>query len=78
MPYADAYAVAHPFDRVVPELTDAPGASTMIDEAVALCFKAMENETTIDLITNNRAWGNAPELAKEIARRLLEFERRRA
>jgi len=77
MPYADAYAVAHPFDRVVPELSNAPGASTMIDEAVALCFKAMENETTIDLITNNRAWGNAPELAKEIARRLLEFERRR-
>ena len=31
----------------------------------------------IDVIANNRAWGNAPELAAVVAKRLLEFERRR-
>ena len=40
--YADAYALAHPFDKTVPELSDAFGAKEMIDESVALAFKAIE------------------------------------
>lgn len=77
MTYADAYALAHPFDKVVSELSEAYGALEMIDESVALTFKAIESGTTINVIANNRAWGNAPELSAEIAKRLLEFERRR-
>jgi uncharacterized protein YecE (DUF72 family) len=77
MKYADAYALAYPFDQVVPELSEAFGAKEMIDDSAALAFKAIEQKATIDVIANNRAWGNAPELAAEVARRILEVERRR-
>jgi uncharacterized protein YecE (DUF72 family) len=77
MKYADAYALAHPFDKVVPKLSEAYGAREMIDESVALAFQAVDSGGTIDVISNNRAWGNAPELAAEIARGLLDFEQRR-
>ena len=77
MKYADAYELAYPFDKVVPDLAQAFGADEMIEESVALCYKAIEREATIDVITNNRACGNAPELAAEVARRILEVERRR-
>lgn len=77
MPYATAYAKAHPFDQSVPDLTDAPGANEMIDDTVALVFKAIQRGKTIDVIANNRAWGNAPELSVAISQRILESERRR-
>ena len=32
----------------------------------------------LNVIANNRAWGNAPELARTIALRILEEEERRA
>ena len=77
MTYADAYALAHPFDKVVPELSGAYGARDMLEDSVALTFKAIDAGGTIDVISNNRAWGNAPALAAEIAKRVAEFERRR-
>ncbi|MFC2085607.1 DUF72 domain-containing protein [Bacteroidota bacterium] len=76
MKYADAYVLAHPFDRAVPELSSTRSAREMVDETVALAFKAIEASVTVDVIANNRAWGNAPALSVELAGRLLEFERR--
>lgn len=77
MTYADAYCLAHPFDKPVTGLSEAYGARNMIDESVALAFKAIDSGATIDVITNNRAWGNAPELSAEIAKHFIDVEKGR-
>lgn len=73
MRYADAYATAHPFDRPVPELCETPQAREMVDDTTALIFRAIEDSRTINVIVNNRAWGNAPSLARAVATRFLDF-----
>lgn len=73
MKYADAYALAHPFDRAVAELAETPAAQRMVDETVALAFHAIKTERSLAVIANNRAWGNAPQLAQSIASRFLDF-----
>lgn len=70
MRYEQAYARAHPFDRPAPELSETHGAQRMVEEAVALALRAIEAHCAMDVIVNNRAWGNAPALAQTIARRL--------
>lgn len=75
MRYADAYAEAYPFDRPVPSLSETPGARTMIEESVALAVKAIEAGATLNVIANNRAYGNAPALNQAIAFRYLEHQR---
>lgn len=77
MTYAEAYDLAHPFDKAVPALSEAPGSQTMIDETVALAVKAIDDARQLNIIVNNRAWGNAPELAVAVRDRLLEYLRRR-
>jgi hypothetical protein len=72
MRYEDAYVHAHPFDRPVPELSETPGAQRMVDESVALVVRAIEANCAVDVIVNNRAWGNAPALAQTVARRFVE------
>ena len=75
--YADAYARAYPFDQAVPEITDTPQAQDMVLDATALAFQAERQGAVLNLIANNRAWGNAPELARSVANRILdEVERR--
>ncbi|GIV60424.1 DUF72 domain-containing protein [Rhodocaloribacter litoris] len=75
--YAEAYALAHPFDRPVPELSETPEARAMVLDATALVFQAARQGVVLNLIANNRAWGNAPDLARAIAYRVLEEEERR-
>jgi len=65
--YEEAYARAHPFDRLVEGMAT-PG---MIEDAVALARRAMGDERDVDLLANNRAAGNAPLLLRELARRWL-------
>lgn len=74
--YADAYAMAHPFDRPVPELSETPQAREMVADAASLAMNASIRNATVVIIANNRAWGNAPTLAQEVARRVLEEEAR--
>jgi uncharacterized protein YecE (DUF72 family) len=74
MTYAQAYAAAHPFDNVKPALSGAWGAREMIADSVALVYQAASAQTTVELITNNRAWGNAPELSAELAKQILRRE----
>lgn len=77
MAYADAYALASPFDRPVDALAGTPGARAMVLDATALALQAAVQDATVNIIANNRAWGNAPLLAQAIALRALEEEARR-
>jgi len=76
MKYADAYAAAYPFDRPVPELCDTDQARRMVGDAAAIALEAAVRDATVIVVANNRAWGNAPALAQEVARRVLEAEAR--
>lgn len=72
MPYAEAYALAYPFDRPVPELSETKQARDMVLDAVALALRAEAHGAVLHLIANNRAWGNAPALVQTIAIRLID------
>ena len=76
MKFDRSLALAHPFDAPVPELAATPQARQMVDEATALLYKAIEADVTINAITSNRAWGNAPDLARTLADRFLDFAER--
>ncbi|MEX0747445.1 MAG: DUF72 domain-containing protein [Rhodothermales bacterium] len=69
--YADAYAMAYPFDKPVSGLCDTPQAEYMVKDVVSLVQEAEKATALLNVIVNNRAWGNAPVLAQELARRLL-------
>lgn len=73
MSYGDAFAAAYPFEAPTPELSETPQALQMIDEATALAYRAVEDDRTLNVIANNRAWGNSPALAQAVAARFLDF-----
>jgi uncharacterized protein YecE (DUF72 family) len=73
MKFDRSLALAYPFDKPVPELAGTPQARQMIDEATALLYKAVEADVTLYAIASNRAWGNAPDLARTLASRFLDF-----
>ncbi len=73
--YEDAYAMAHPFDKEVEAISRTRQAHYMIMDVTALVYQAEKKGALLNVIVNNRAWGNAPVLAQEIARRILEYER---
>ena len=76
--YADAYALAHPFDKPVAELSETPQARNMVLDMTALVYQAEAQGALVNVIANNRAWGNAPALSQAIAERILDEEARRA
>lgn len=76
--YADAYAQAYPFDQAVPALSETKQAREMVAGATALAFQAEAQNAMLNLALNNRAWGNAPDLARAIAERAFEEEERRS
>lgn len=67
MRYEDAYARAHPFDRLVDGMLDA----RMVGETAELMWGAIERKARVNVIVNNRAGGNAPAISQEIARAFL-------
>jgi uncharacterized protein YecE (DUF72 family) len=75
--YEQAYATAYPFDQPVPEIVETPQARDMVLDAVALTYQAERQDALLNLIANNRAWGNAPALAQTIAHRVLDEEEKR-
>lgn len=77
MKYAEAYAKAYPFDRPVPELAETRQAQDMVLDVTALAYQAQAQDALLNVVCNNRAWGNAPSLAQAIARRILREEDRR-
>lgn len=65
--YEDAYAKAHPFDRLVPGMM----SGEMITQTVEIIQEALKQDKHINVIVNNRSGGNAPLIAREVARRFL-------
>ena len=77
MPFDRSWKLAYPFDAPAPGLSDTPEAARMIDETTALMYQAIEAGVTLDVIGNNRVWGNTPDLARTLAHRFLDFADRR-
>jgi uncharacterized protein YecE (DUF72 family) len=76
--YAEAYGMAYPFDEPVPELSETEQAHDMVLEATALTYRAEADDVLLNVVANNRAWGNAPDLARTIGHRILDEEARRS
>ena len=78
MKYAEAYATAHPFEQPTPKLSETEQAHDMVLDTTALAFRAEAQNARLNVIANNRAWGNAPDLNRAIAHRILdEVEKRK-
>ena len=77
MTYDESFRLAHPFDAPVPELSETGAARRMVDEAVALMYRAIGDGVTLHVVGNNRAWGNTPDLARTLAHRFLDVAERR-
>lgn len=70
--YVDAYAKAYPFDAPAPELCETKEAHNMILDVTALVYRAEEQNALVNVLANNRAWGNAPDLARRVAHRIVD------
>lgn len=64
--YEDAYKRAYPFDKIKYDLLD----FQMIDDTVYLIKRITLQNGTVCVVINNRAGGNAPEIARLIKGRL--------
>jgi uncharacterized protein YecE (DUF72 family) len=67
MRYEDSYIRASPFDKLVEGLLQ----PEVVLETVDIIHGAIERGVLVNLIINNRAGGNAPLIAKEIAEKLM-------
>ena len=63
MRYGESYQKAFPFDAPV----DGMQSSRMIEESVAIMLRAVEQGARIYVSINNRAGGNAPMIAQQLA-----------
>ena len=70
--YEEAYAEAHPFNNLVPSMLH----PSMAEETGELMWDAVDHNIRINIIVNNRAGGNAPLVAQQIAQRFLEIGER--
>jgi uncharacterized protein YecE (DUF72 family) len=68
MRYEQAYALAHPFDKMVEGMMQ----PEMLQETVKMIKSGIKKELQIYVLINNRAGGNAPLIAREIANHFLE------
>jgi uncharacterized protein YecE (DUF72 family) len=68
MRYEDAYAKAHPFDKLVEGVLQ----PEMVRETADIMRKAIENSVETNILINNRAGGNAPIIAQKVAEEFLK------
>jgi len=68
MRYEDAYAKAHPFDRIIESILQ----HQMVQEAAGLMRDATENGIETNIMINNRSGGNAPIIAQKLAKEFLK------
>ena len=68
MSYEDSYAKAFPFDKMVDGMMNLD----MIDDAIQIIMEGVRQRKKMNLIINNRAGGNAPMIAQQIAKKLQE------
>jgi hypothetical protein len=62
MQYKDAYAKAHPFDKIVEGMIQ----PAMVCEAASFMQEATENGIETNILINNRSGGNAPIIAQRV------------
>lgn len=67
MKYEEAYAKAHPFDRLV----DGMLQESMIRDTADLAIEAIGHGVRASIIINNRAGGNAPLIAQKVVHALM-------
>ncbi len=67
MRYEDSYVKAYPFDKLVAGMMQ----PEMVLETVEIVKTAIEQGVLVNLIINNRAGGNAPLIAQEIAEKFI-------
>jgi len=70
MSYEDSYAKAFPFDKMVDGMMN----PEMIDDTIEIIMEGIRRRKKMNLIINNRAGGNAPMIAQQIAKRLQEVK----
>ena len=68
MNYEDSYAKAFPFDKMVDGMIN----DDMINDAIEIIREGVKRRKRMILIINNRAGGNAPTIARQMAERLRE------
>ena len=62
----------------MPALSETQQAHDMVLDATALAYRAEAGGALLNVIANNRAWGNAPDLNRAIAHRILDEAEKRA
>ncbi len=77
MTFDESFDRAYPFEGPAPGLSDTRDARRMIDEATALMYQAVEAGVVLNVVGNNRAWGNTPDLGRALANRFLDFAERK-
>jgi uncharacterized protein YecE (DUF72 family) len=70
MRYEDAYAKAHPFDKLVEGMLQ----PQMVRETADLMQRAIEEDVQTMILINNRAGGNAPMIAQMVVEAFLKGE----
>jgi hypothetical protein len=70
MSYEDSYAKVFPFDKMIEGMMN----PVMIDDTVQIIMEGVRRRKKMNLIINNRAGGNGPIIAQQIARRLQELK----
>lgn len=70
MRYEEAYAKAHPFDKLVEGML----RPEMVEETASLMWTGVDQGVRMNVIINNRAGGNAPMIARHVAERFLRMK----
>ncbi len=70
MSYEESYAKAFPFDKMIPGMLD----PEMIEDTVKTVNEAIKDKIQVNLIINNRAGGNAPLIAQEVAKKFSAMQ----
>jgi uncharacterized protein YecE (DUF72 family) len=68
MSYENSYAKAFPFDKMVDGMINAE----MVDDGIEIIKEGIKRRKKMVLIINNRAGGNGPMIAQQIAKKLQE------
>lgn len=70
MSYEESYAKAFPFDKMVSGMLNLE----MIEDTVKIVNEATKDKNKVNLIINNRAGGNAPMIAQEVAKKFSAMQ----
>jgi hypothetical protein len=70
MSYEESYAKAFPFDKMVSGMLD----PEMIENTARIVNEAIKDRVQVNLIINNRAGGNAPMIAQEVAKKFSAMQ----